>query len=95
MHMTSGPGPREVVCCGQRGSARLATSPSLYNIFMDEFAERLKGVSREVADVPAVLFADDVLLTAKSATGLQELLDIASKWGEDRQMKWNVNAGKR
>ncbi len=69
-------------------------SPSLYNIFMDEFAERLNGVSREVADVPAVLFADDVLLTAKSATGLQELLDIASKWGEDRQMKWNVNAGK-
>ncbi len=34
------------------------------------------------------LFADDVLLTAKSATGLQELLDIVSKWGEDRQMKW-------
>ncbi len=61
---------------------------------MDEFAERLNGVSREVADVPEVLFADDVLLTAKSATGLQELLDIASKWGEDQQMKWNVNAGK-
>ncbi len=40
-------------------------SPSLYNIFMDEFAERLNGVSREVADVPAVLFADDVLLTAE------------------------------
>ncbi len=61
---------------------------------MDEFAESLNGVSREVADVPAVLFAGDVLLTAKSATGLQELLDISSKWGEDRQMKWNVNAGK-
>ncbi len=49
---------------------------------MDEFAERLnRGVQENVADVPAVLFADDVLLTAKSATGLQELLDIASKWG--------------
>ncbi len=45
------------------------------------------GCPEKVADVPEVLFADDVLLTAKSATGLQELLDIASKWGEDRQMK--------
>ncbi len=62
-------------------------SPNLYNIFMDEFAERLNEVSREVVDVPEVLFADDVLLTAKSASGLQELLEIASKWGEDRQMK--------
>ncbi len=41
-------------------------SPSLYNLFMDEFAERVSGVSEEVANVPAVLFADDVLLTAKT-----------------------------
>ncbi len=49
---------------------------------MDEFAESVSGVPKEVADVPAVLFADDVLLTA----GLQALLDIANKWAMDNQM---------
>ncbi len=33
----------------------------------------------------AVLFADDVLLSAKSPEGLQNLLDIASAWAEDYQ----------
>ncbi len=61
---------------------------------MVEFAERLSGASREVADVPAVLFTDGALLTANFASGLQKLLDVASKWGDDRQMKWNVNAEK-
>ncbi len=61
-------------------------SPSLYNLFIDEFAERVSGVPNEVADVPAVLFADDVLLTAKTSSGLQALLDIATKWAMDNQM---------
>ncbi len=60
-----------------------------------EFAERVSAIPREVADVPAVLFADDVLLTAKTSTGLQTLLDIASKWANDRQMAWNTKKGKR
>ncbi len=34
----------------------------------------------DVSDVPAVLFADDALLTAKSPLGLQSLLDIATLW---------------
>ncbi len=66
-------------------------SPSLYNLFMDEFAERISKVPRNVADVPGVLFADDVLLSAKSTSGLQSLLDIASKWGNDFQMRWNTS----
>ncbi len=36
---------------------------------MDEFAERVAAVPMDVSDVPAVLFADDVLLTAKSPLG--------------------------
>ncbi len=70
------------------------TSPSLYNLFMDKFAERLSEVPRDVADIPVVLLAYDVLLTADSTKGLQKLLEIATNWGEDRQMKWNVNPGK-
>ncbi len=48
-------------------------SPRLYNLVMDEFAERVSEVPTEVADVPAALFADDVLLVAKSPPGLQRL----------------------
>ncbi len=52
---------------------------------MDKFAERVSGVSEEVANVPAVLFADNVLLTAKTPSGLQVLLDIATNWATDNQ----------
>ncbi len=69
-------------------------SPSLYNLFMDEFADRICAVSGDIADIPAVLFADDVLLTAKSPEGLQTLLVIATKWGEDRQRRGTQKAGK-
>ncbi len=54
-------------------------SPSLYNLFLCEFAERIFSVSGDIADIPTVLFVDDVLLTVKSPEGLQALLDIATK----------------
>ncbi len=44
---------------------RSPLSPTLYNVFMDEFAEGVGAVPSDVLDIPAVLFADDVLLTAK------------------------------
>ncbi len=69
-------------------------SPSLYNLFMDEFADRITQVPRETADLAAVLFADDVLLSAKSPERLQSLLDIASAWAQDYQMAWNTKPGK-
>ncbi len=61
---------------------------------MDEFADRITQVPRETADLAAVLFADDVLLSAKSPEGLRSLLDIASAWAQDYQMAWNTNPGK-
>ncbi len=69
-------------------------SPTLYNIFMDEFAERVAAVPMDVSDVQAVLCADDVLLTAKSPLGLQSLLDIATLWADERGMTWNTKRGK-
>ncbi len=69
-------------------------SPSLYNLFVDEFAERVSGTHSDAAYVPALLFADDVLITAKSPTGPQALLGIASNWAIDRQMTWNTEKGK-
>ncbi len=63
-------------------SPRIPTQPKPIQPVMDEFAERVSATPRYVADVPAVLFADDVLVTAKTPEGLQTLLDIASKVGE-------------
>ncbi len=61
---------------------------------MDESADMISQVPRETADVPAVLFVDDVLLSAKSPEGLQNLLDIVSGWAQDYQMVWNTKPGK-
>ncbi len=61
---------------------RSPVSPSLYNMFLDEFAERQSEIPSVVADVPAVLFADDVLLTSETAVGLQRLLHVVTKWGK-------------
>ncbi len=62
---------------------------SLYNLFMHEFAERVRAGSRKVAVVPAAVFADEVLTTANSPTGLQKLLTYLSS---DRHITWNSKA---
>ncbi len=50
---TIGDDKAELVCGGQRGFLQGSPlSPSLYNLFMDEFAERVSEVPTEVADVP-------------------------------------------
>ncbi len=61
---------------------------------MVEFADRISQVPRDTTDVQAVLFADDVLLSAKSPEGLENLLDIASVWVQDYKMVWNTKPGK-
>lgn len=43
---------------------------------MDQFAERVSANHSDGADVPALLFAEYVLITAKSPAGLQTLLEI-------------------
>ncbi len=47
-----------------------------------------------MSDVPAVLFADDVLLSAKSPEGLQILMDISTIWAKESGMTWNTRRGK-
>ncbi len=51
---------------------------------MDEFAERVSGVSKEVADVPAVLFADDVQLTAKNVISTTGAARYSYKMGNGK-----------
>ncbi len=61
---------------------------------MDDFAEKIRAVLKEDADVPAVLFADDVILLAMSPTALQRLLDIATIWATENGMTWNTKKRK-
>ncbi len=67
-----------MVCSGQRCPLGITAQPKLIQPVMDESAERLRTTHSYVADVPAVLFADDVLITAKSPTGLQTLLRFST-----------------
>ncbi len=66
----------------------------MYNVFIDEFAERVSAIPARMSDVPAILFADDVLLSAKSPEGLRRLMDVSTTWAEDRGMTWNTKKGK-
>ncbi len=66
----------------------------LYNLFMDEFAERVSAIPAHMSDIPAVLFADDVLLSAKSPEGLQRLMDVSTNWAKERGMTWSTEKDK-
>ena len=71
----------------QQGSP---TSPSLFNIYIDGLAndiERLAGFDTSNA---AILYADDVLLLAKTPWELQRLLDIATRWAGINDMTWST-----
>ena len=71
-----------------------AISPTLYNIFMDVFAESFKTAPRSIATSPATFLADNVILRAFTAPGLQLLLDIATDWAFAALMTWNTSIGK-
>ncbi len=45
-------------------------SPTRYNLFIDDFPERVSTIPAHMSDVPEVLFADDVLLSERSPEGL-------------------------
>ena len=65
-------------------------SPTLFNVFMDVFAERIEPSDRDTENSGIILFADDVQLTAKSRLTLQQNLDTAFTWAIESEMKWNV-----
>ena len=69
-------------------------SPLLFDIFMDTLANELAKASPAHSEQPASLWADDVLLMAKSPSGLQWLLDVATRWAEEWGMSWNTGPGK-
>jgi len=69
-------------------------SPSIFNIYIDVLANRLDKTPQKYSNLPATLYADDVVLFAKTAAGLQILLDICTKWAADYGMHWATTKGK-
>ncbi len=67
---------------------------TLYTFFVDELAERFSTIPAHICDVPAVLYADDVLLYAKSPERLQRLMTISKNWAKEGGMTWNTKKGK-
>ncbi len=62
------------------------SSPTFFNIFMDEFIAATNISPR----FGVICFADDVALIAESLRLLQELLGIASHWAPTNGMQWSL-----
>ncbi len=64
-------------------------SPLLFNVFIEGLNQRLSNNNKK-----AYMFADDVVIAAKSQQEVQEALDICSQWTDDTSSTWNAaNSG--
>ena len=68
-------------------------SPLLFNIYMDDLSLQLhrQSIGRSVGGtvVNHMLYADDIVLFAPSAKGLQKLLDISHTYGCNYDIEYN------
>lgn len=62
-------------------------SPTLFNIFMDEYIRTINASPRKLL---ATLFVDDVALLANSMADLQHGLDLSGGWASRQRMSWAV-----
>ena len=70
------------------------TSPLLFNIFIDDMVEELRetecGVSIGSLVLACLLYADDIVLLARSPDELRSLLKSAEKWARKWRLAFNV-----
>jgi hypothetical protein len=70
-------------------------SPVLFNFFINKLAKELAtsgfGAKFEGVDLPALLYADDVVLCADSPEKLQKLIDILDKFCRRYHMEVNLS----
>jgi hypothetical protein len=71
-------------------------SPALYNVFIDGIARALEADSRHFGAVahgirvPALLYADDIALTAHSAEQMQQMLDVCAQYATQWHFSFNA-----
>ncbi len=68
-------------------------SPILFAIYVAELGSRMEqsgmGALLGEGRVPAIFFADDMVIVGGSAAELQDLLDIVADYGEEKRMSFN------
>jgi hypothetical protein len=71
-------------------------SPALYNVFIDGLAQAIDADPRRFGAVahgirvPALLYADDIALTAHSAAQLQQMLDVCAQYAKQWHFSFNA-----
>ena len=82
--------------CGVRQGSLL--SPYLFNVYMDELSEKLQqikvGCYLNAMILNHIFYADDIVLFAPSVNGLQQLVNICTKFMSERFLSLNVNKTK-
>ena len=73
-------------------------SPVLFNLFVDELSRRLRragyGVNLSDQELHALLYADDVVILAKSKEDLQKMIDVVEKYCREWHMVLNLGKSK-
>ncbi len=68
-------------------------SPIIFALYVAELGDRLMqtnlGVQLGQERVPAIFFADDMVISGESQEELQRLLDVVSKYGREKRMSFN------
>ena len=79
------------VCKGTRQGG--LSSPFLFNLFYQEMVEALAecnvGIKINGTSYNLFVYADDILLTSLSATGLQTMINVADKYITDHGLRFN------
>lgn len=70
-------------------------SPMLFNLYMDNLTQRLKncktGCMVGERLLNHLLYADDLVVMSPCSSGLQQLLRVCSDYGEQYDLKFNIN----
>ena len=69
-------------------------SPTLFNIYIDTLASQLCASVGNIERTPVRLYADDVIALADSLWELVLALRICSKWANEKNMEWSMDAAK-
>ena len=69
-------------------------SPTLFNIYIDTLASQLCASVGKIGGTPVRLYADDVIVLADSLWELVSALRICSKWANENNMEWSMDAAK-
>lgn len=66
-------------------------SPSLFNLFIEPLAEKLREVASGEREASLNLFADNIALFAPTAQKMQQFLFTCESWATSSGLTWGIN----